>query len=694
MAMMARMRSLAPAFIISVGVLFVLFMVISDSSVMQALGGRSNDVGSINGDKISYQEFATDVDRQLENMKSQNKKDVDAEQMPQIRDQVWDAVVTQKLIAQEIEKLGITVSDDEIRDIILGDNPPEFLKKSFIDSTGKFNRQLYESSLYNPKNQKALIQAEEYVRQNRLNEKLQSLLLATITVSDADVKRKFMDQNIKMDVDYALIGLNLFPDSSIKVTNDDLKAYYNNNTDNYKVKAQRKLKYVLFPERATEGDSVNVKKSLQLVASNLKSDTASFKSYVNIYSTQPYKKDTANISSFSEKAADEILNAKPGTVIGPVAERVGYVLYNYITSVPSKVPYAKASHILITGSNDSSYQLATKIYDELKAGGNFEKLAKEYSKDPGSAQKGGDLGWFAKGRMVKEFNDAVFKGNIGVIQKPVKTNYGYHIIKVTGRTDKKFIIEKIVNPVEPSATTKDEVYNKAKDFSYIANKNDFQKEAKLMNYQIRETPAFLKDAYMIPGIGNNKRILQFAFDNDVNTVSDVFRIQKADVVVMVSDIIEEGIKSFDEVKNSIKIAVIREKKFQEAENLAKEIKAKIGNDITKAKEVDSRVVTNTTGEFTGANSYVPNIGRDYAFIDKAQELEVNKVSEPVKGIRGYYLMKVVSRTSFDSSAFASQKNTIRSQLLYEGKNAYVSQWIEMMKKNADIVDNRYKFYEQ
>ena len=694
MAMMARMRSLAPAFILSVGVLFVLFMVISDSSVMQALGGRSNDVGSINGDKISYQEFASDVDKQLENMKSQNSKDVDQEQMPQIRDQVWDAVVTQKLVAQQIEKFGITVSDDEIRDIILGDNPPEFLKKSFIDSTGKFNRQLYESSLFNPQNQKPLIQAEEYVRQSRLNEKLQSLLLASITVSDADVKRKFMDQNIKMDVDYALIGLNLFPDSTIKVTDDDLKTYYNNNQDEYKVQAQRKLKYVLFPEKATEGDSVNVKKSLELVSSNLKSDTASFRSYVNIYSSQPYKKDTVEISSFSEKTAEEMLKSKPGTIIGPVAEREGYVLFNFVATIPSEEAFAKASHILITGSSDSSYQLAMKLYDELKAGADFAKLAKEYSKDPSSGQKGGDLGWFGRGRMVKEFDEAVFNGKVGAIQKPIKTNYGYHIIKVTGKTDKKFVIEKIVNPIEPSATTKDEIYNKAKDFSYIANKNDFEKEAKLMDYKIQETPAFLKDAYMIPGIGNNKRVLQFAFDNDINTVSDVFRLQNADVVVMVSGIIEEGIKPFNEVKNSIRAAVVREKKFQKAENLAMEVREKIGDDIDKAKEANNNVVTGTTGEFTAASSYVPKIGRDYAFIDKAQELELNKVSEPVKGLRGYYLMKVISRTKFDSSAFASQKNTIRSQLLYERKNSYVNQWIEMMKKNADIVDNRYKFYGQ
>ncbi len=695
MAMMARMRSLAPAFILSIGVLFVLFMVISDSNVMQALGGRSNDVGSVNGDKISYQEFASDVDKELENMKSQSNKEVDAEQMPQIRDQVWNAVITQKLVSQQIEKFGITVSDDEIRDIILGDNPPDFLKQNFIDSTGKFNRQLYESSLFNPQNSKPLIQAEEYVRQQRLNEKLQSFLFASITVSDADLKRIYIDQNISMDVEYALVGLNLIPDSTIKVTDDDLKTYYNNHSDDYKVRAQRKLKYVLFPEKATDGDSLNVKKTLELVASNLKSDTASFKSYVNIYSTQSYKKDTVEISALSTEGADAILKSTPGSVIGPVAAPEGYVLYNLVATIPSQETFARASHILISGNSDSTnYQLAMKIYNDLKAGADFEKLAMEYSKDPGSAQKGGDLGWFGKGRMVKEFDEAVFKGSVGVIQKPVKTNYGYHIIKVTGKTDKKFVIEKIVNPVVASATTKDEIYNKAKDFSYIANKNDFEKEAKLMDYKIQETPPFTKDAYMIQGLGTNKRVLQFAFDNSVNTVSDVFRLQTGDAVVMVSDIIKEGIKPFDEVKNLVKVAVIREKKFQKAENLAEEIRKKIGDDINKAKGIDSNIITNKTGKFTAANSYVPNVGRDFAFIEKAQNLELNKVSEPVKGLRGYYLMKVVDRTSFDSSAFASQRNSLLAQTLNERKNAYISQWIETAKKNADIVDDRYRFYEQ
>ena len=117
MAMMAKMRSLAPAFILTVGVLFVLFMVISDSNVMQALGGPSNDVGSVNGEPISYKDFQAAIDQQREARKQQGQ-DVDDENLDQFRDQVWDFVVSQRLIEQEVKKMGISVSNDEIRDII------------------------------------------------------------------------------------------------------------------------------------------------------------------------------------------------------------------------------------------------------------------------------------------------------------------------------------------------------------------------------------------------------------------------------------------------------------------------------------------------------------------------------------------------------------------------------------------------
>ncbi len=105
----------------------------------------------------------------------------------------------------------------------------------------------------------------------------------------------------------------------------------------------------------------------------------------------------------------------------------------------------RASHILINkmGSDEKNHEEAMKLYDQLTKGADFAKLAKEYSSDPGSAIKGGDLGWFGKGMMVPEFEKAAFNGRVGVVQKPIKTTYGYHIIKVTGKSNKKYAIEKL-----------------------------------------------------------------------------------------------------------------------------------------------------------------------------------------------------------------------------------------------------------
>ncbi|OGU74681.1 MAG: hypothetical protein A2V93_07700, partial [Ignavibacteria bacterium RBG_16_34_14] len=573
---------------------------------------------------------------------------------------------------------------------------PEFLKQSFIDSLGNFNRQLYESALYDPRNKQALLQAEEYVRQQRLNEKLQSLLYASITVSDAEIKRKYIDQNISVNAEYVLVDLNLFPDSAINVKDNDLNEYYNSSLDKYEIVPQRKLKYVLFTESPSETDSLSSKKILENVASNYKSDTSSFKYFVEIYSTQPYSRDTVVISALPEDGVNEILKSSPGTLIGPVASPQGYVLYNYISLVPSEDTYVSASHILINqfGSDSANYQEAMKVYNELKSGASFEKAAAEKSKDPGSAVKGGALGWFSKGSMVPEFEKAVFEGKLGEVQKPVKTTYGYHIIKVTGKTSNKFVIEKIVNSVTTSASTKEAVYGKALDFSYIAEKNGFEKEAELVNYKILETGAFVEKAYSIPGLGTNKRIIEFAFNNDVGTVSEVFKVSSGYAVVTVSEVIEAGVKPFEEVKELVKIQVLKEKKYEKAKNIAEDVKKKIGNAITKASQVNEKVKVGTTGTFTGVSGSVPNLGREFAFIEKAQDLEMNKVSDPVKGNKGYYLLKVLERSKFDSSAFSIQRTTLRDQLMNEKKSTYFNLWLSKTKEEADIEDNRHLFFEQ
>lgn len=696
MAMMAKMRSLAPAFILTVGGLFVLFMVISDSNVLEALGGgRSNNIGTVNGEPITYQEFQTALDQQVENQKRQTGKDPEEAQMDQIREQVWDAVVTQKIFAQLIKKYGITVSDQEIKDIILGDNPPDFLKQNFIDSLGNFNKELYSQAIFDPQNKAALIQAEEIVRQSRLTQKLQSMILASVNVGEDEVKDKFIDQNMHIEADYTLVDVNLVKDSDIKITDEDLKAYYDKNINTYKIQPQRKLKFVMFSNAPTAEDSQMVYKNLENVKNTLSSDTLGFTKLVGIYSEMPYSKDTVSVSTLTGEVVAAFNKAKVGDVVGPFATQQGYTLFRYNGTVSSKEVFVKASHILINqyGSDEKNLEEANKLYQQLVSGANFAALAKEFSKDPGSAAKGGDLGYFTKGMMVKEFEDACFNAKVGEVLKPVKTNYGYHIIKVTDRSDKKYIVEKIVNQVKQSATSRDRNFNMANDFSYLAKKNDFDTEAGLMKYKVQETPQFMESSGSVPLIGANKRLVKFAFENSMNSISDPFKVSAGYVVVKISEVSGEKFRPFEEIKEQLRPIVLREKKFEKIKSTAYNLYEKIGGDLNKVSSVDTNYSVKQTGDFIPQGS-IPIIGRDYAFINAAMKFEINKVTEPVKGLRGYYLIKVTKRSPFDQTTYNAQSSSIRNSLLQEKRNRFLNQWVTEIKESADIKDNRHMFFGQ
>lgn len=695
MPMMAKMRSLAPAFIITVGALFVLFMVISDSNVLEAIGGRSNAIGSVNGQEITYQEFQAALDRQIETQKNQTGQDPDENQIDQIRDQVWDAVVTQTLFNQLMEKYDITVSDDEIKEIILGEDPPPFLKQNFIDSTGNFNRELYEQALFDPRNKEALVQAEELVRQSRLSQKLQSIILASLTVNEDEVKRRFIDQNTNIEAEYVLFDVNAVPDNNVKVSDDDLLKYYEDNKNNYKLQPQRKLKFVLFQNVPSAEDSQIVKKTLESVLNKIQNDTAGFKDFVEIYSELPYSKDTLAVNSFTPEVIKSFNRSNTGAVVGPFATQQGYAIFHYLGFTTGKDEFARASHILINqyGSDEQNLEEANKLYSRLANGEDFSSLAKEFSKDPGSAQNGGDLGYFNKGMMVKEFEEAVFNGNVGEVQKPVKTSFGYHIIKVTDRSNKKYIVEKIVNQVKQSATTRDRVYNAANDFSYLADKNGFDGEATLMNYKIQESQLFTEQSVAVPGIGPNKRLVNFAFENSVNTVSTPFKLPNGFVVVQVSESFGERFTPFEDIKNSLNPIVVREKKFEILEKEINDISKKISGDLSKVASFKSGVQIQQTGNFTPSGT-IPNIGRDYALINEALKLDIGKVSNPIKGARGYYLIKVTKRTPFDENAYSTQASTIKNTVLNEKRSRFLSQWVNELKENADITDNRHLFFGQ
>jgi peptidyl-prolyl cis-trans isomerase D len=443
MPIMTRMRDSMPFILFGLLIAFLITIVFEwGMDYLGIRGGQGDVVGKVNGMKITYKEFTELAKNISDNQKSQSGNEPDETQLGQIREQVWQNFVTQYLVEEEIGRMGIKVTDQELIDWVRGENPPDDLKRNFIDSTGQFRRDVYDQFLANP-NQflrdpqgsdpeygtKWLAGYEKNLRQRRTQEKLQSLILASVRVSDGEVKQRFNDQNEKYSARYALFDAStLVKDEEVSITDADLKRYYEENIDQYKREASRKLNYILFLEKPSASDSAARWKDIQEAASKARSGM-DFLQLVYTYSDKPDSGAFFKHGELSPATETELFAAPVGAIVGPVVEGDQLRLFKVLEEKKSDQEFVHASHILFSldpsaDSNAVKSQMQS-VLKEVRAGKNFAELAKKYSKDPGSGQRGGDVGWFGKGRMVPEFEKAAFAAKPGQIVGPVRSAYGF-----------------------------------------------------------------------------------------------------------------------------------------------------------------------------------------------------------------------------------------------------------------------------
>jgi len=696
MPIMTRMRDNMPVILIALVILFVVMIVFEWG--MDYLGiksGRHDYVGIIDGRKITYQEFSDLVKRAAESQKKKSGQDPEEDVMKEIRDQIWNSMVASTLVDKETQRAGVTVSDQELVDWVKGDDPPVFLMQQFEDSTGKFNRAAYDQTINDPKNKDIMIQVETGLRQQRLSEKMQSLIFATVRVTPGEIGERFENQNTKVEAQYALFDPNRFvSDSAASVTDDDLRKYYNENQEEFKAKASRKLKFVLFSDQPSAKDSQDV----LVEANNILQQT---KAGIDFFELQKSYSETSTPPGYfkhgqlSPEKEEAVFGAAMGDVVGPVKDFTGIHIIKVLEQRNGTDVFVRARHILLgIGGKDESAVMkqANDLIARARKGEDFAGLAKEYSTEPGAATSGGDLGWFGKGRMVKPFEDVALKGRAGQILGPVKTQYGIHIIKIEGRDTREVKIADITLPVRTSSQTKDDVFQRAQDFAFVAKDGKFEKDAEGFNLQVRETPSFQK-AGMIPGIGINESVSKFAFEKDLGDISEAYQVNEGVAVFKISEVKKEGVRPFDEVKDFLQPRVVRKKKMALVKEVVDKLRSSMNDsfDLLSLPASDARINVLSTGLFSPTGT-IPTIGRDNTFLGAALTLPVQKISQPVEGERGYYLIKVLSKTPFDSASFNAQKTILAAQMLQEKKQRIVNEWLEKLKAKADIEDLRDMFY--
>jgi peptidyl-prolyl cis-trans isomerase D len=701
MAVLSNIREKSPKFIIAGAAVLFIFLIIFDwgFDISGRKGGSRHQevLGSVNGKEIKYKVFSELVRRTVENQKKQQNSEVDAETERQIRSQVWNQIIDEQLFEQEIDRLGISVSDQEIRDIVMGPNPPEYLMQQFKDSTGTFQREAYQSAMMDPQNKQILIQVEESIRQEQKRMKLQSLLLATTAVSESEIKQRFIDNNVTLNANYVLFDINrLVPDSAVTVTDDDLKDQYESHPSDFQAKASRKVKYVFFNLNASAEDTAAVENDIKSYLDQAKSGAMDFTELAKTYSEIPVTDVFFKHGELSKQKETAVFSAKKGEIVGPIRDNDGIHLIKIIDQRQGKTEYVKCSHILLNlvAGPDSVkvIQKARTLLAQARSGVDFAKLVRENSQDYGTAIRDGDLGWASKERYVKPFADAAFNTQVGGIVGPVRTQFGWHIIKVTGRDKREIKIIDLAMKVRASGETVETVSQNVQDFAYLAKDEGFEKAAENSKYQVLETPEFQKTG-SVPGIGQNDAVVSFAFSNKLGEISEPINVKDGVIVIKVSNIREEGVRPLEEVKTTLKSLAMKQKKMEkireQVDVFYKTLTPSV--DIISAAQSKPDLIAQNSGVFK-PNDGPPGIGRDMKFIGNVLSLKQGELSKPFEGNRGYYIVQLLSKSSFDSLRYNSERESLGAQLLQEKRSRALSDWHTALREKADIVDHRDKFF--
>jgi peptidyl-prolyl cis-trans isomerase D len=710
MPIMTRMRDSMPYVLFGLLIAFLITIVFEwGMDYLGMSGGQSDVIGTINGTTIKYGQFTELVKQFTDQQKAQSGTEPDENQMVQIREQVWDNLVTQHLLEDQVRRLGLTVSDQELIDWVRGDNPPEDLKRNFIDSTGQFRRDVYEQFLANPNQfvrdpegrdqefgSKWLKQYEANLRQRRVQEKLQSVILASVRVSEGELEQRYTDQNRRYSVLYAPFDANaLVPDADVQVGDADIKTYYDENLDQYKVEPTRKLQYVLFLEKPSESDSAMRKADIEDAAKKARAGE-DFIQLVDVFSAKPDSGAWFRHGELSTTLDGAAFAAANGSIVGPIQDQDGYHLLKVLDERQGKDPYVHASHILLSfeqgGDTAAIYALAKTLMREIQSGKDFIILARQYSKDFGSAQRGGDVGWFGKGRMVPEFDKAAFAAKPGQVVGPVRTPYGLHIIKVHARDTRELKLAHISIKIEPSSQTRNELYDRAKDFAFNARETSFGPEAQQLGFEVKDAQIQEKSA-VIPGIGVHQGLTRWAFKSKVGTVSEPFTIPGGYAVLAVAEVKDAGVRPLDELKDAIRPLALRDKKIVKVKTMAEEVRAKLaqGDSLRKVSAINPSIPVQEIPTFT-LGGMVPGIGREPMFLGTVGALQPGQISPAVKNTRGAFIVQLLSVSPFDSAAYNTQRDMLRTRLLQEKRNRFFSDWLTALKEKADIEDNRDQFF--
>ncbi|MEQ9285331.1 MAG: SurA N-terminal domain-containing protein [Cyclobacteriaceae bacterium] len=666
------------------------------------LGGTNTDVGEIAGVTISRDDFIAKVDEVSFNFRSSTGRNPSSSELISLRNQAWDALIADIAYKEQFDMLGVEVSEDELVDMVQGENISPQIKQVPIftnQQTGQFDRNLvveFLKSLSNqpPQQRAAWYQFESNLGPGRRRLKYENLLIKTNYATEEEAKQEYNMTAATADIQYLYVPYYTLKDSAVSVTESELEDYLESHQDEYQREDTRSMKYVTFEVIPSAGDTAIVKKEIQgLKEGFIKAENDSIFAVVNSDGSLPfitYRADNVPESLFeNEELVPE------GTVVGPELENGKYVLYK-LAKVSEGLQYsAKASHILFKPENDTpaakskTKEEARKILREIRNGADFAEMARIHGTD-GTATRGGDLGWFNEGQMVAPFQEAVFKATSkGLLRDVVETEFGYHIIDVTElKTNIQYKVGKIELEIYVSDQTRNKFYREAELFSVKAkNLSEFEKNSAEAGLEIKTAERIGKNDRRIGSLNEARGIVSWLYNTaSKGDVSEIYEIDNFYVIAAMTGKQDKGAANLNVVRNEISRKVRDQKKAQviidklsPADGQLQEIADNYGS--------DAKVYT-MNGLKLSSNS-LNSVGLAPEAVGVAFSMENGEKTKPFALDNGVIIIELTNKIEpaeiADYVPYQGQVQQKRQSRISFNIDATV-------KELADIQDERYRFF--
>ncbi len=710
MQIIQSIREKGAAIVIIVIALSLISFILMDAKQggNKLFGSLSNNVGSVNGEKIELATFNSKV-KEAEDMQEQRYgQRPSGQETYQLRDRIWDQLVAEKIFFKEAENLGISFTSKELSYILLSNeqNNPFLQEQALKDSlTGKLDVSKAQTALNNIKKlkgeQRASVNSQiiDPLKLNTTVAKYSALLSSSAYYPSWLKDKEQKESETFSTISYVAIPYSEIPDDKVKVTGDDVAEYVNKNKELFKQEAGRNISYVSFSQLPSSTDSATTKQMLDQIKPSFETDTNSKAFVARNLSSVDFVDEYLPKSKINNSSIDTLAKLPAGVVYGPYVDKGNYLISKLlgVKQLPDSV---RARHILI-GTNDpstgkelmsdsSAKKLADSIYNVITKGGDFTGLALQYSTDQGSKIKGGDLGTFGYGTMVTEFNDFCFNKTTGS-KGVVKTQFGYHIIDIVSQKDFKpaYKIASVGKEIIVSDETVGKSSLEATKASAEKTKAGLEKFIEKNGKSLNAVPSLVKENdYSIGVLKDARSIVKWAFEAKVGDVSEPFSLGDQFVVVVLDKVFEKGTQDTATARSGCE-AIIRNKKKAEI------ISKKIGQNPTLESAASAY---GKTIQMAGADStiyfnsqIINGVGMESKMIGAAfNKTYQTKASPAIEGTSGVYLIKINSIQTKPASSpeviaqnAATKLGTIRSQ---------INGWYEGLKKQADIVDERSKHF--